>query len=219
MFNKESLENIVKLHPDSFPAKKLLENFDLFEGIHTALSGKWVYGWGSYLIDGISYDYKEQMLKKQEELYRYAMTATNVLEIGVYVGHSLLIMLLANPNLKITAIDCDNTYAEPAIKYLNSVFGERITFIHSDAITALKNLPHNEYDLIHIDADHTDEAVKAQFNASWPLAKQNAYIIFDDYDAVHNTINELISNNTLKHIIIPDCSWRNCVTQLNKVYN
>ena len=28
MFNKEALEEIVRIHPGSFPAKKLLENFN-----------------------------------------------------------------------------------------------------------------------------------------------------------------------------------------------
>jgi hypothetical protein len=214
MFNKEALEEIVRIHPGSFPAKKLLDNFYLFEQLYYVHGEKWINGCGSYLIDGNTYSYCPLMLKKQEELYRYAMNATNVLEVGVYLGHSLLLMLLANPKLTITAIDYDNTYAEPAIKYLNLIFGNRITFIKSDAIEALKNLPKNEFDLIHIDADHNDEAVTAQFNACLPLAKENSYFIFDDYDAVINTITKLFDSNILEKIVIPECWCRNCVTKL-----
>lgn len=214
MFNKESLEEIVRVHPDSFPAKKLLENFHLFEQLYYVLGEKWMYGCGSYLIDGTTYSYCSAMLKKQEELYRYAMSVNNVLEVGTYLGHSLLLMLLANPNLKITAIDYDKTYAEPAINFLNSIFGNRITFIHSDAVQALKSLSHNQFDLIHIDADHNDEAVTAQFNYSLPLAQESCIFVFDDYDAVSKTINNLIDNNTLEKVVIPDCLWRNAVTKL-----
>jgi hypothetical protein len=70
MFNKEALEEIVRVHPGSFPAKKLLENFHLFEQIFHVLNGKWIYGCGSYLINGMEYKYCPTMLKKQEELYK-----------------------------------------------------------------------------------------------------------------------------------------------------
>ena len=169
MFNKEALEEIVRIHPDSFPAVKLLQNFHLFEGLHTAIGGNWIYGCGSYLFDGCSYNYNPRCLAKQEELYRYSMGASHVLEVGVYVGHSLLLMLLANPTLKITAIDCDDRFAKPAIDYLNRVFGQRITFIKSDAVTALNTLTADSFDLIHIDADHNDMAVTAQFKRAGSL--------------------------------------------------
>jgi hypothetical protein len=214
MFNKEALEEIVRVHPGSFPAKKLLENFHLFEQIFHVLNGKWIYGCGSYLINGMEYKYCPTMLKKQEELYRYAMSATNVLEIGVYLGHSLLLMLLANPNLNITAIDYDNTYAEPVIKFFNRIFGERITFIHSGAIEALKTLSNNQFDLIHIDADHNDAAVTAQFNACVPLAKENCIFVFDDYDAVSKTVNRLIKDAIIEEVVLPNCSCRNYITRL-----
>jgi len=213
MFNKEALEEIVRIHPGSFPAKKILENFDIYCGLHDAIGGKWIYGCGSYMIDGLTYDYNPRCLKKQEELYRYAMTAKNVLEVGVYVGHSLLIMLLANPNLNITAIDYDDTYTRPAIDYLNKIFNNRIKFIHSDAIEALNKLPDSYFDFIHIDADHNDEAVTKQFNACLALAKPNEIFIFDDYDAIRNTVDGLINKGLLKHIVTPDCLWRNCITQ------
>lgn len=214
MHGKDKLEEIVRLHPDSFPAKKLLDNFQHFSGLHDAIGGKWVYGWGSYLFDGVTYTYNERCLKKQEELYRYAMSVNNVLEIGVYTGHSLLLLLIANPTLRITAVDIDDKIAGPAIEYLNSVFGNRIQFICGDAVTVMRSLPLNSYDFIHIDADHNNEAVSAQFNACVPLAKSNAFIVFDDYDAVKETIHHFIDTGYLQHIVTPKCLWRNCVTRL-----
>ena len=219
MFNKEALEEIVRIHPGSFPAKKLLENFHLFEQLFFALDQKWMYGCGSYLIDGSKYAYCPSMLKKQEELYRYAMSASNVLEVGTYLGHSLLLMLLANNNLKITAIDYDTTYAGPAIAFLNRIFGNRITFIHSDAVEGLKTLEHNQFDLIHIDADHHDSAVTAQFNHALPLAKENCIFVFDDYDAISKTVHNLFDTNILEKVIIPDCHCRNAITRLKSRYD
>lgn len=217
-FGKELLEAIVQKHPDSFPARKLLDNFHLFEGLHTAIGGKWIHGCGSYLFDGQAYVYNPRCLKKQEEVYRYATTAKKVLEVGVYVGHSLLLMLLANPAIEITAIDIDDTFAKPAIEYLNSVFGEgRIRFLKGDALDTLKNLKTEgaTFDLIHIDADHNDTAVTAQTLASFPLAQQDCIFIYDDYDAVRKTVDGFISSGFLTHLKTPDCLWRNCITRYN----
>lgn len=214
MFNREALEQIVRVHPDSFPARKLLENFAFFEGIHEALNGKWIYGWGSYLFDGVSYDYNPRCLKKQEELYRYSMTATHAVEVGVYVGHSLLLMLLANPSLTITAIDCDDTYAGPVVAYLNRHFQNRVTFLKGDAVEIMRTLPPKSFDLVHIDADHNDAAVHAQFHESTRIATDNATYVFDDYDAVSATINNLVYDGYIRIKVIPDCLWRNCVATL-----
>ena len=215
MFGKEILEAVVQRHPDSFPAVKLLNNFHHFEGIFFALDGQWQPGWGSYLFNGQTYSYQEETLRKQEELYRYSMNAKNALEIGVYVGHSLLLMLLSNPTLKITCIDNDDKFAKKAVTYLNEQFNNRVTFIHEDALKALETLDPETFDLIHIDADHNDVAVYAQFVASQRVATKGATVIFDDYDAVKKTIDRLISENILRHIKTPECLWRNCVTKLN----
>ena len=119
MFGRELLEDIVKRHPDSFPAVSLLANFSHFERLYEVVGKRWHDGWGSYLFDGQAYRYHPATLRKQEELYRYAMTATNALEIGVYLGHSLLIMLIANPTLQITCIDNEDQFARKAVDYLS----------------------------------------------------------------------------------------------------
>ena len=214
MYGREKLEAIVARHPDSFPAVKLLENFQYFIGLRDAIGGKWIHGWGSYLFDGITYAYNERCLRKQEELYRYSMSATNALEIGVYTGHSLLLMLIANPTLRITAVDIDDSIAGPAVAYLNSIFGDRIHFIKGDAVETMRSLPVESFDMVHIDADHIDSAVTAQFFASLPLAKKGATVVFDDYDAVIKSIHSFMDNGYLQHVITPNCLWRNCVTRL-----
>ena len=214
MFNRRALEDIVRVHPNSFPSKALLDNFHHFEGLHDALHGRWVQGWGSYLFDGDTYAYEPRCVRKQEELYRYSMTANHALELGVYVGHSLLLMLVANPNLKITAVDCDDTYAGPAVRYLNRHFDNRITFVKGDAVAAMKTLLLDTYDLIHIDADHNDAAVTAQFKESLRLATTGATYIFDDYDAIERVVTDLVSAGTLEISALPMCLWRNCVAKL-----
>jgi len=214
MYGRELLESIVDRHPDSFPAVKLLVHFRHFEGLYRAVGERWHNGWGSYLFNGQKYEYQPATLRKQEALYRYAMTATNALEIGVYLGHSLLIMLIANPTLKITCIDNDDQFARKAVDYLNTHFNNRITFIHADALKGIATLADNTFDFVHIDADHYDAAVNNQFNASVRVAKLGATVVFDDYEAVQGTIDGFINRGILKHIVTPGCLWTNCVTKL-----
>jgi len=214
MYGRDKLEAIVRRHPDSFPAVKLLENFHHFEGLYTAIGGLWHTGWGSYLFNGQTYEYQPETLRKQEELYRYAMTATHALEIGVYVGHSLLLMLLANPTLKITCIDNDAKFAQPAVDYLNAHFDNRVTLIIADAIEGIATLESDTFDFVHIDADHYDAAVRSQFLASIRVAKSSATVVFDDYEAVKKVIDGFIGVGMLRHIVTPGCLWTNCITRL-----
>ena len=142
------------------------------------------------------------------------MKATNALEIGVYLGHSLLIMLIANPTLTITCIDNEDRFARKAVEYLNMHFNNRVTFIHDDAVSAINRLMPDSFDFVHVDADHNDIAVNAQFNASLRVAKMGSYVVFDDYEAVKKTVDGFIYKGFLKHIVTPYCLWTNSVCQL-----
>ena len=216
MFGREILEAAVRDHPESVPAKALLDNFHHYEAIHTVLNGKWIDGWGSYMFNGQEYKYQRETLKKQEALFRVGQVSRHILEVGVYVGHSLLILLASNPNLKITCIDIDSRYSPKVVDYLNSQFNNRVTFILGDAIEIMKTLPENTYDAVHIDADHNIPAVTAQFNEARRLAKNGAFFVFDDYEALRPAIDGWISENILHHVFTPWCLWTNVVTNLLK---
>lgn len=214
MFGREILEAAVRDHTTSVPAKVLLDNFHHFEAIYDVLGGQWVQGWGSYMFDGKEYKYQRATLKKQEALFRVGQTSQHILEVGVYVGHSLLILLASNPNLKITCIDNDARYSPKVVAYLNQHFQNRVTFYKGDAVEVMKSLPHNLFDAIHIDADHNIPAVTAQFAIARRLAKNGAFVVFDDYEAVRPLIDGWIAEGTLHHVFTPWCLWTNIVTNI-----
>ena len=56
------------------------------------------------------------MFEKQKLLFDLSKKSKTILEIGVYMGHSLLIILLANPKAKITCIDIDDTFPDYIVK-------------------------------------------------------------------------------------------------------
>lgn len=207
---RSRLEELVKKNPTSDFAKLLLEQFHHF----VALGPNFHYGCGSYLIDGQSYTYEPREFKKQEALFRVGQKSTSVLEIGVYLGHSLLILLLSNPTLQITCIDIDPTFTPKAVEYLNVHFGNRIRFFLGNSHDVLKSESLGKFDCIHIDADHRIEAVQQEFILCHQFASPGAYFVFDDYEAIRLVVDGLTSRGVLESVETPWCSWTNTITRL-----
>lgn len=216
-FGRSILEAAVRDHPESEPARVLLDNFHHFVGLYTALGGEFQNGWGSYMFNGQRYQYQRETLKKQEHLFRVGQKSECVLEVGVYVGHSLLILLLSNPNLRITCVDCEDRFARRAVDYLNEHFGRRITFLCGRAEDVLPRTELRIFDCVHIDADHNDDAVRRQFQITRKLATKDAFFVFDDYEAVRSVVDDWISRGILEHVSTPGCLWTNCITRLKSV--
>ena len=196
---------------------KLLQHKHIFYEIYEACGNTFLGGCGSYLFDGQTYKYCDLMYDKQELLYNNMKNVKNVLEIGTYMGHSILIMLLSNPELKITCIDIDNKYTGTAVNILNKYFNNAIKFIHSDSLSALNNILNNtneKYDFFHVDGHHENNYITKEFNF---IKKLNNHpenilrIIFDDQDALPILQKEINIeyNNNIKKQIIPNCRWNN----------
>jgi len=215
MFGKEILEQYVLENPGT-PLTVLLENYHHLIALNTIQNGKFTYGCGSYLFDGLTYSWYSGMAKKQEALIRAGKESTYLLEVGVYLGHSLLLLLLSNPTLKLECIDIDSELSPKAVEYLNAEFGNRITFHLGDALTILHALPSDTFDAVHIDADHYVPAVRAQFYASIRLVKDGSLVIFDDYEATQDLIDGFIADGTLAIVDRPMCKWTNIVTRITK---
>ena len=117
---------------------KLLAAEKHFKNIYKACNQSFAPRCGSYLFDGEKYEYFIGMYPKQKLLYEVAKDAKSVLEIGVYMGHSILLMLISNPKLNITCIDIDQKFPKPSTDYLANEFPEaKIQFIHGDSLKIL----------------------------------------------------------------------------------
>ena len=201
--------------PESEFKQALLTNFHHFEALYRVCGSRFWYGCGSYLIDGQTYSYCPLMYEKQKLLFDYAKTGETLLELGVYMGHSLLICLLANPKLKIVAVDISDELAFPSITYLNSVFGNVITFLHNNSHQALELLKTQKqtFDLFHIDTDHRIDVLVAELNNVVPLfAKERAELVIDDYDC----FPDLGKSITYKEITVPTCNWPNALISIEQ---
>lgn len=190
---------------------KLLENKNIFYEIYEACGNKFFKGCGSYLFDGQTYNYCDLMYEKQELLFNSMKNVENVLEIGTYMGHSLFIMLLSNPRLKITCIDISAEYSLPAINILNKYFNNAITFIHSDSLSALEKIE-NKFDFFHIDGHHDNDYIANEFYLIKQLNNRSdnvLRIIFDDQECLKNLQNDINIHYNIINKIIPICSWNN----------
>lgn len=141
-----------------------------------------------YTFDGITtYDKLNitDSISKMENIYNTAQkTKGNVLEIGFNCGNSSLIFLMANPNIKIYALDiCFHSYVKPCVEYLNSIFGNRIVLIEGNSAETIKELTPNifcDIGLYHIDGCHNKKAVQTDMKNCYNFAQTNSYIILDD---------------------------------------
>ena len=187
---------------------------------------------GSYLV-WKTWKYRPEFSSKQEILFEESKQVKIILEIGVHFGHSLLIMLLANPTSKIYTIDINN-YSIHAVNYLNSIFNNRVKYYNGDSLKLLPNVlidikqENKGIDLSHIDGAHEEYYIFNEINMIIPYCKDKLKIICDDYSTTtngydcpvnkavdkaikkHNLHIEKISNNDSSELSIIS-NWNNCV--------
>ena len=179
-----------------------------FHNIHTICGKSFEKGCGSYLFDGIKYEYSNNNYDKQNLLFQIARNKTNVLEIGTYMGHSALIMLVANPNLNITTIDISDQYSKPSITYLKNQFPKaNIDFINNDSLKAMKSL-NKKFDFFHIDGSHKNKMITKEFYHCKKLNSSNTMeIIFDDDITCETLITNIKSTYSVEEMISKGYGW------------
>ena len=182
-----------------------------FNEIYKRCGNSFHVGWGSYLFNGHSYVYDSRMLEKQKLIFDLAKKNRSVLEVGVYMGHSLLIMLLANPKLKITCIDIESYYSLPAVEYLKENFRDaEINFIKGDSVKLLKNI-REDFDLFHIDGSHSPFVIAKEILLCLKIKKtNNIKILFDDIDFMKEIKQNILTIFTITEEITAECKGRNC---------
>jgi predicted O-methyltransferase YrrM len=105
-----------------------------------------------------------------------------IMEIGFNSGFSSLLMLLSNPEVKITCIDLgEHKYTIPCYEKIKETFGDRINIIIGDSTKTVSSLKET-YDLIHIDGGHSIDVATSDIIESYRLSRDGTIFIMDDYD-------------------------------------
>ena len=129
--------------------------------------------------------FTDTFINKVNNIYLLSIhdSVSNVLEIGFNSGFSALLMLLANPNLKLTCVDiCEHRYTIPCFNQLKQDFGDRIQIVPGSSMDVLKFI-NDKFDLVHIDGSHVTEIAENDIIYSYKLCNMNGMLIMDDYDA------------------------------------
>lgn len=189
---------------------KLLNAERHFNNIYKVCSFKFEKGCGSYLFNGKTYDYQIETYEKQKLLFEKSKNKKNILEIGSYMGHSLLIMLLANPRARITCIDINDEFSKPAINYIQKKFPlSKITFIKGSSLKILKKIE-KKFDFFHIDGAHKNKIVTKEFYLCMNIIKtKNIEFVFDDVDNIQTLIKNIKSTYKIINQVAPNCVNRN----------
>ena len=141
---------------------------------------------GNCMYDNCTVNINPAFYNKQINIFNSVSNTKIAVETGVNAGHSLLLMLLSNPTIKIYGFDiCYHTYVEPCVAYLNSQFNNRITLIKGNSkITMpefIQNNPSLQVDFFHIDGMHEPDT-DHDFQNSYKLAEKDALMVWDDSD-------------------------------------
>jgi len=127
-----------------------------------------------------------------------------VMEIGFNSGFSTLLMLISNPNIKITCFDLgEHKYTIPCYNKIKETFGDRINLIIGDSTQTLQ-YTNDIYQLIHIDGGHETRVAESDIINSYRLSTQGTILIMDDYDFpnLHELWDSYIINYNLKPLNI-----------------
>jgi predicted O-methyltransferase YrrM len=125
---------------------------------------------------------------KIRNLLKLAEGKSKICEIGVNAGHSLLLMVSANPTAEYLIFDLGgHGYTRPCVEYIRSAYpSTKITEVYGDTnITLREYVKTNELhtcDMIHIDGGHETHTVVNDFIYTQFLLKQDGVVIFDDYN-------------------------------------
>jgi predicted O-methyltransferase YrrM len=186
-----------------------------FKQLYIINKRKFIKHCGSYLFNGHKYSYDKSMYEKQKLLFELCKTTNKVLEIGNYMGHSILIMLLANPKIHITAIDIDDLFARPSLIYLQKQFPKsKINFIKNNSTKVISNLK-EKFDLFHIDGAHEHEVISKEFLSLINLRKKNKFkVLFDDVLSMPYLQSNILKNFKIAKSFIPESNHPNFYVEI-----
>ena len=155
---------------------------DIVKSAGEPLEGNLCY---DHLEENLTAALSAQYLPKRRTVALMSHMFNNVMEIGFNAGHSALLMLTANPALRLTCIDlCEHKYTAPCYDYLKGQFGERIELIKGNSLLAFPMLARRQidFDLYIIDGGHGVHVAEGDLFNVIQFGRRGSIICFDDSD-------------------------------------
>jgi predicted O-methyltransferase YrrM len=145
------------------------------------------------------------LLNKRKNYQTVAKGKNKICEIGFNAGHSLLSMLLVNPNAEYILFDIGlHKYSKLCLEYIKEKFpNTRINIMWGDSRVTLPEYkllnPNVIFDVVHIDGSHRSEVYSKDWENSILLVSKGSILIFDDTDSVkiNAFVDEKIKNGVV----------------------
>ena len=143
---------------------------------------------GNCVYHHMSFDKWDVLLDKRINYQKAVKEKKFICEIGFNAGHSVLAMILANPNAHYVLFDLGtHAYARLCFEYLKKAFPQMTMEIFwGDSRKTLpvyhKKHPEAVFDLVHIDGGHRSEVYTIDWKNSLDVTSSGSLIIFDDTD-------------------------------------
>jgi predicted O-methyltransferase YrrM len=125
-------------------------------------------------------------LPKRQNIILASQNSKNALEIGFNSGFSALLILIANPTIKLTCVDIGHhRYTIPCFQQLKKDFGDRIELLIGDSREVVPTI-NDTFDLVHIDGGHSLNVAEKDITNTYNLLNNNAIIVMDDVNINDN---------------------------------
>lgn len=145
---------------------------------------------GNCVYRHLSFNQWDVLLNKRMNYQKAVRGRKNICEIGFNGGHSVLAMIISNPNAHYVLFDIGlHSYARPCFEYIKKIFPHTVIEMYwGDSRETLANYhrehPEVVFDLIHIDGGHRSEVYSVDWKNSLDVTASGSLIIFDDTNSV-----------------------------------
>ena len=137
-----------------------------------------------------------------------ASKASWIVEIGTYMGASALMMLLANPGLRLTCIDTFTQFGQDKVtQHFLRDHSSRCNLIKSNSRQAAKMFSGPDVDAVFIDDGHTTDDVLRDLNAFYPLVRPGGVLFGHDFDK-GSEIEEALQEFGRPYTVPVERMWR-----------
>ena len=149
-----------------------------------------------------------ERINRRANVIRAVQGRRIVLEIGFNAGHSALLILEANPEIRYIGIDLGrHAYTAPCANYIKVEYGERFDIYFGSSTDVLPEFiateASNDIDLVHIDGGHTEAVAFADLNYVIGMHRRRdlrRYLIVDDTQmpAIQAALSSFVAQGVLR---------------------
>ena len=152
--------------------------------------------------------YDDWAKNKRKSYSGFALAHNVAFEIGFNAGHSALLALSINKNLKLIAIDiAEHKYTARCYQILKEVFGSRLELFSANSLTlpVIKPFIPENTTLFHIDGGHHPMIAATDMANIMSFAKEGSIIVFDDttLGALRSIVNFYMASGKVSLIFDP----------------